>query len=63
MHSANLDLLFRGNEIEIAGFDVLRKYELDVAAGEACALAAKPSDTYRELLSCTNCLEFHEATV
>src|SRR6202046_1795138 len=63
VHPANLYLLFRSDAIEVAGFDVFRKYELDAAAGKRCAFATEATDTDREFFCRAHCLEFHEAMV
>src|SRR5579859_3125600 len=63
MHAANLHSLFRGNHVKISGLDMFRNYQLDAAAGKSCALAPKPTDTYRKFLGCAYRFKLHEAAV
>ena len=63
MHAANLDVLFRGDEVQIASFQVFRKHELNAPAGEAGALATEAANAYREPFRRADSFELHEAAV
>ena len=63
VHPADLHSLFGRDDIEVSRFDVPGNHQLDAAAGEACAFAAKPADTNRKLLGGVHRLQFHKAPV
>src|SRR6266702_3293061 len=63
IQAPDLNSTLRGNDIEIARFNVVRHHQLDAAAREARAFAAQFPGTHRELLGRTHRLQFDEVPV